>query len=122
MIKTQKMTSIFKTSIFPEQQKAKDEWLALTDETHYDLPLWRLRLILTEIGMNPTKLDSLTQFVSKMVESTNRSESLSCIQVMEVAACLEAIFKYPEQTKALLFEISSTEVWATQIAVSLAKD
>ncbi len=40
---------------------------------------------------------------------------------MEVASLLEAIFKFPEQTKVMLKQISNTDVWNTQIAVSLAK-
>lgn len=98
------------------------DWKTLTDETNYDLPLWRLRLILTSIGQDPKRLSDLTSFAEYITASSKNADLVSCMQVMEVASLLEAIFKFPEQTKVMLKQISNTDVWNTQIAVSLAKE
>ena len=62
------MASIFKTGLFPEQQKVVADFKALTAETGYLLPSHMIRLIYTEIGLDPTKTPLLTEFAANFID------------------------------------------------------
>lgn len=90
------MASIFKTGLFPEQQRVVAEFKALTAETGYLLPSHMIRLIYTEIGLDPTKTPLLTEFAANFIEQLGKFDFVNFQSVVDITGVMEGMFKLPK--------------------------
>jgi hypothetical protein len=96
------MTSLFKTSLYPEQQKTINEWKQAADLTEYQPPIWKLKTILTELSLDPTKIDQLEAYSKLLIDNNRQVETVGTEQVFELSQLMEALFKFPEKVKEIL--------------------
>lgn len=95
-IKTQKMTSLFKTSLYPEQQKTIKEWEQASAETHYEPPIWKVKAILIEISLDPSKVTKLEDYSKVLIDLSKQTPFIGTEHVIELSQLMEAFFKFPE--------------------------
>lgn len=115
------MASIFKTSLFPEQIKAIEEWKELAKETSYEPPIFKIKQIMTELSLNPEGFKELEEYARGSLNDMNKHEQIGCNNVVDIGLMIEALFKYPEEISKLLLQLISHPGWQAAIKCSMEK-